>query len=527
MDGKGNDSYTFDDLKDELSSIQSNTDRQSREKAFDHLCASYSPKKDENLPTFRSLAEKRFSSLALEGHGGVTVRRTRKRQRDSGLGAECLDSELEDKSKQRIRLSDTIFGTSAADRRLQEVGKSETEKLKVITESVFEGAESSSSSSSDLFVGIDRSIVIQVHPEPRIPLVFDNTMAAAAAAAAAADAAAAPQPPLPQQQPQQNPQQQQQQQNPPQPPLPQQQQQQQQQQPAAGVPGAPGAGAPGVPGAPGAPGAPGPPGPPGPPGGGLPPDLVQVLQAVAQNTAQATMALVGGSRIADTAQASQLNSLPMFSGDIKVLDPEIFLNKLEMAQVRFKWSDEVMASSAKAKLEGNAAFWLYTVTECEMRKITTYTGDDGFKKLFLEKYKIKMDAIRAAEACASLNQRTEESSSDFFDRCQFAVNLKLYSFTLAEKQSSGFQRVREVDLFTLFASGLKPSLYKQAMAGGTPPTTSATLKERCMQIELANRSSGAASFKISQVDGAEGNSGDCEGRSELTLDFLAELKTLQ
>jgi hypothetical protein len=174
---------------------------------------------------------------------------------------------------------------------------------------------------------------------------------------------------------------------------------------------------------------------------------------------------------------------------------------LRMAR-QFNWIDAVitvaqdaqLASVAKNKLIGKAAFWLDTErrggSESDLwdtvhanlaavppRPDTCIGLKDGLIIMF----KVDISQLEATKDVMDLVMKSNKTINIFYVRVKWAMEVKNHSITMEDKALAPYIADQDRDLFTLFLAGL-PSKYREFdMSGENPPTFPTTLRKRKLE----------------------------------------------
>jgi hypothetical protein len=176
---------------------------------------------------------------------------------------------------------------------------------------------------------------------------------------------------------------------------------------------------------------------------------------------------------------------------------------LRMAQ-QLNWIDAAvtvaqdarLASVAKNKLIGKAAFWLDTErrggSETDLWD-TVHANPNavppishtriGLKDGLIAMFKVDISQLEATEAVMDLVMKCNETIKVFYVWVKWAMEVKNHSISMEDKALARYIADRDRDLFTFFLAEL-PSKYREfAMSGENPPTDPTTLRKRCAQLE--------------------------------------------
>ena len=186
---------------------------------------------------------------------------------------------------------------------------------------------------------------------------------------------------------------------------------------------------------------------------------------------------------------ADLHAIPPFTGDGKI-DAEQWLWGVEVAAKAFQWKETSYQKMAAMKLQGDAAVWLDA--ETKMRQFPAiadeisgiqYTEWEMFKMKFLLRWKPQQEPLQATEAVMNLKQANGESVLGFLDRVVLAIDKK--NWQAKDKSSKDYRAMRDADLFSFGAAGMKNEVRKVVLSNPTPPTNFVELKEAAVNAETA------------------------------------------
>jgi hypothetical protein len=202
------------------------------------------------------------------------------------------------------------------------------------------------------------------------------------------------------------------------------------------------------------------------------------------------------------ANGNQIALLPTFDEEMGS-DVDMWIPVLLLMARQFNWIDAVitpeqntrLASVAKNKLIGKAAFWLETerrggaetdiwdsipAVAVPHRPARTCTGlKDGLIAMF----KVDISQLEATEAVMDLTMKPNETINVFYVRLKWAMEVKNHSISLEDKALAPYIEDRDRDLFTFFLAGIPSKYWEFAMSGEKPPNDPTTLRKRCAQLE--------------------------------------------
>lgn len=206
-------------------------------------------------------------------------------------------------------------------------------------------------------------------------------------------------------------------------------------------------------------------------------DRINVLEAPAQPNQPGARPQVTG---------SQINQLPEFDGNA-AKDIDIWIWNVERCSRQFNWNDETTCASAQGRMTGAAAYWLHAKQLAGVN-YNAWSQNNvpaaNLKVALLERFKIRINALVAADAVTNLDQKKSESVSDFYDRVIVAVDRKNFSYTTAEKQAADYQVKMLADVFVFFHAGMISHVKSRATSGNQQPTDAASLLASAIQAEL-------------------------------------------
>jgi hypothetical protein len=150
--------------------------------------------------------------------------------------------------------------------------------------------------------------------------------------------------------------------------------------------------------------------------------------------------------------------------------------------------DTRLASVAKNKLIGKAAFWLDTERQGGAETDIWDTIHPllaaapprpaciGLKDGIIAMFKVDISQLEATEAVMDLVMKSNETINIFYVRVKWAMEVKNHSISMADKALAPYIADRDRDLFTFFLAGV-PSKYREfAMSGENPHTDPTTLE---------------------------------------------------
>jgi hypothetical protein len=111
--------------------------------------------------------------------------------------------------------------------------------------------------------------------------------------------------------------------------------------------------------------------------------------------------------------------------------------------------------------------------------------------------------MAAVDAISGLQQRSRETTDQFYDRVGVALDKKNYTYTAAQKAGDEYKATFLIDVFVMFCAGLKAEVREMAMQGHTPPTTAEQLRVAARNVEAqARKKSDMIASVSTDVDGA-------------------------
>ena len=200
---------------------------------------------------------------------------------------------------------------------------------------------------------------------------------------------------------------------------------------------------------------------------------------------------------------ADLNAIPVFTGDGKV-DAEAWLTGVDTAGKAFQWKKDSYQKMAAMKLVGDAAVWLEGVTKmkeypCVAGEIDGVEADEWnvFKDMFLKRWKPQQEPLRATEAVMNLRQSSSESVLAFLDRVVLAIDRK--NWQAVDKSSEQYKKMRDADLFSFGAAGIRSDVRKIILGSTGPPENFKELKMAAVNAETVLK----AQHAVNQVDEEE------------------------
>ena len=184
-------------------------------------------------------------------------------------------------------------------------------------------------------------------------------------------------------------------------------------------------------------------------------------------------------------QGSQLTAIPLFTGDPSS-DIEVWISALDRARVTFDWSMEATSGAAKSRLSESAAVWLQSQS-VQGNEYAAWDTDAGFRKALRNRFKLTLNAMTAVDAITGLQQRSKETTDQFYDRVGVALDKKNYSYTAAQKAGDEYKATFLVDVLVMFCAGLKTEIREMSMQGYNPPTTAEQLRVAARNVEAQLR----------------------------------------
>ena len=200
---------------------------------------------------------------------------------------------------------------------------------------------------------------------------------------------------------------------------------------------------------------------------------------------------------------ADLNAIPTFSGDNKV-DAEVWINGFSMAAEAFQWKKDSYQQMAAMKFVGDAAIWLEG--EVKMRNFPAKAGREDaqdfnawemFVHRFLKRWKPQQEPLQATEAIMNLRQASGEGVLAFLDRVVLSVDKKNWQAT--DRTSADYIAMRDADLFSFGAAGIRTDVRKIILSSTKPPTNFKELKAAAVNAETALR----AQHTINEVEEKE------------------------
>ena len=176
---------------------------------------------------------------------------------------------------------------------------------------------------------------------------------------------------------------------------------------------------------------------------------------------------------------SQLNTIPIFKGDRSHEDIELWIDHVERAAKRCRWSPEATAGAALTRMEGAAAQW---IRACEKRR-RNIEDWPHLKQALMTDFAEPLNNLAAARAVLHLQQKPKEDVQTFFDRVVLAIDRKNFNYSEAEKTTAAYQEAQDKDIYMFFAAGLREEFRDRALTGLHPPTDADGLLAAARNIE--------------------------------------------
>jgi hypothetical protein len=190
--------------------------------------------------------------------------------------------------------------------------------------------------------------------------------------------------------------------------------------------------------------------------------------------------------MAAQANGNQIALLPTFNGEVGS-DVDMWIAVFLRMALQFNWIDAVispeqstrLASVAKNKLIGKAAFWLETERRggaetdiwdtIQAVAIPPRPARIGRKDGLIAMFKVDVSQLEATEAVMDLVMKPNKTINVFYVRIKWAMEVKNHSISLEDKALAPYIADRDRDLFTFFLAGV-PSKYREfAMSGDNSP----------------------------------------------------------
>jgi hypothetical protein len=175
--------------------------------------------------------------------------------------------------------------------------------------------------------------------------------------------------------------------------------------------------------------------------------------------------------------------------------------------------DARLASVAKNKLIGKAAFWLDTErrggAKTELWETIWANANAvppiavtriGLKDGLITMFKVDISQLEATEAVMDLVMKSNETINVFYVRLKWSMEVKNHSIPMADKALAPYIADRDRDLFTFFLAGLPAKSREFAMSGDNPSTDPTTLRKRCAQLEAMQSQTKRLATLSTEVD---------------------------
>jgi hypothetical protein len=165
------------------------------------------------------------------------------------------------------------------------------------------------------------------------------------------------------------------------------------------------------------------------------------------------------------AQASQITSLPEFTGDkVSRADVQLFFSHVERAKQAYNWTDAQTAGAVQTRLRGYAAEFIQARTIAGVDMSTWPLLKGVLQKAFARTKNAKL-ATRALTG--GLQQREDEPIVGFYARVTVAMDALAYDKTAAQKAEQEYRDYLAKQEFIFVAAGMKLS-YRQKLEATHP-----------------------------------------------------------
>jgi hypothetical protein len=196
------------------------------------------------------------------------------------------------------------------------------------------------------------------------------------------------------------------------------------------------------------------------------------------------------------AQASQITSLPEFSGDkVTRSDVLLFFSHVERAKQAYNWTDAQTAGAVQTRLRGYAAEFIQARTLAGVDVSTWPTLKGVLQNAFARTKNAKL-ATRALTG--GLQQREDEPIVGFYARVTIAMDALAYDKTAAQKAEQEYKDYLAKQEFIFVAAGMKLAYRQKLEAAHPPPADIDALIEFVQTIEEGENVQATAA--VSAVD---------------------------
>ena len=217
---------------------------------------------------------------------------------------------------------------------------------------------------------------------------------------------------------------------------------------------------------------------------------------------------------------SQLSAVREFAGKQND-DVEIWAAHVDRCKTTFNWTNDQTAQIALNKVTESAAIW----AEAQRSLGTTYGDWPTLKAAMIKRFKAEISDATAAMAMSELHQQTNESVSDFYDRCILAMKKKNHRVDAALKANADFKRAVNTDLFVYFGGGLKRHIRNATICSSSPPEDIDALVTAAKRVELQTESRDKL-YLLDEAQSGKGKEEDdkIQRQIEALTDEVAALK---
>ena len=204
--------------------------------------------------------------------------------------------------------------------------------------------------------------------------------------------------------------------------------------------------------------------------------------------------------MAEPVTPSQLSALPTFDGE----RGEGFVNwleRLEVAQTTYRWTEDSLVQVAKAKGGAKVAEWdRGNRLRGQVRE--RWAGAQGFRQALYNRFGPKYTSATAVNAVADLKMKPKESCATFLDRVVLAVDKQHFNVTAEQKREAGYRAVAEAAIMSHFGAGLREDIKKTVLGAANPPDTvdGMLAAAEAIEAELAKTGAPGASALAVQAD---------------------------
>jgi hypothetical protein len=194
--------------------------------------------------------------------------------------------------------------------------------------------------------------------------------------------------------------------------------------------------------------------------------------------------------MAEAVQGSQLAAIESFKGD-ETGKIEQWVASIDRAQTQFNWNDVRTAAAAKSKLAELAAKWIWSK---EQRGIILNTWNDqnaavvaagtNLRAALLKRFLPGALELQATAALKEVQQQlSTESINSYYDRVVIAVTKMHRGWPIAVKAADTYTQVFAMEVYNLFAAGMRADIREKILGGHNPPATDEDILEAARTAE--------------------------------------------